>query len=152
MPALPKVPEPGTVSFRMAKALFALNTWLYRRTGGRLGSRVRGAPVLLLDHVGRKSGTTRTAPVLYLEDGADLVVVASRGGSDAMPAWFHNLMANPATTVQVRSERRSVLARQASDEERARLWPRLVEMYRDYDAYQRRTERQIPVVILSPAG
>jgi deazaflavin-dependent oxidoreductase (nitroreductase family) len=152
MPALPKVPEPGTVSFRFAKGMFALNVRLYRWSGGRLGGKVRGAPVLLLDHVGRKSATRRTAPVLYLEDGADLVVVASRGGSDAMPAWFLNLMANPATTVQVGPERRSVIARQASDEERARLWPRLVEMYRDYDAYQRRTDRKIPVVILSPAG
>jgi deazaflavin-dependent oxidoreductase (nitroreductase family) len=151
MPALPKVPEPGTVSFRLANALFRLNTWLYRRTGGRLGNTVKGAPVLLLDHVGRKSGTQRTAPVLYLEDGTDLVVVGSRGGSTATPAWFLNLMANPTTTVQVGSERRSVIARKASDEERARLWPRLVDMYPDYDAYQRRTERQIPVVILSPA-
>jgi deazaflavin-dependent oxidoreductase (nitroreductase family) len=151
MPALPKVPEPGTVSFRFAKALFGVNTWLYRRTGGRLGNKVRGAPVLLLDHVGRKSGTPRTSPVLYLEDGADLVVVGSRGGSDAMPGWFFNLMATPATTVQVGRERRSVVAREASDEERARLWPRLVEMYPDYEAYQRRTSRKIPVVILSPA-
>jgi deazaflavin-dependent oxidoreductase (nitroreductase family) len=138
MPALPKVPEPGTVSFRLANALFRLNTWLYRRTGGRLGNTVKGA-------------TQRTAPVLYLEDGTDLVVVGSRGGSTATPAWFLNLMANPTTTVQVGSERRSVIARKASDEERARLWPRLVDMYPDYDAYQRRTERQIPVVILSPA-
>jgi F420H(2)-dependent quinone reductase len=152
MPALPKVPEPGTISFRVANTLFRLNAWLYRRTGGRLGNKVKGAPVLLLDHVGRKSGTHRTAPVLYLEDGADLVVVGSRGGSQAMPAWFLNLMANPATTVQVGPERRSVVARQATDEERARLWPRLVEMYSDYEAYQRRTERKIPVVILSSAG
>jgi F420H(2)-dependent quinone reductase len=152
MPALPKVPEPGTISFRVANALFGLNAWLYRRTGGRLGNKVRGAPVLLLDHVGRKSGTHRTSPVLYLQDGADLVVVGSRGGSDAMPGWFFNLMAAPNTTVQVGPERRSVLAREATAKERERLWPRLVEMYPDYEAYQRRTERKIPVVILSPAA
>lgn len=152
MPALPKVPEPGTLSFRAANALFGLNVRLYRWSGGRLGNKVRGAPVLLLDHVGRKSGTRRTSPVLYLQDGADLVIVGSRGGSDAMPGWFFNLMAAPATTVQVGRERRSVIAREASEEERERLWPRLVEMYRDYDAYQRRTDRKIPVVILSPAG
>jgi deazaflavin-dependent oxidoreductase (nitroreductase family) len=152
MPALPKVPEPGTVSFRVANAMFGLNAWLYRRTGGRLGNSVKGAPVLLLDHVGRKTGTLRTAPVLYLEDGSDLVVVGSRGGSQAMPAWVLNLTANPATTVQVGSQRRAVIARQATEEERERLWPRLVKMYPDYEAYQRRTERQIPVVILSPAS
>jgi deazaflavin-dependent oxidoreductase (nitroreductase family) len=152
MPALPKVPEPGTVSFRVANALFGLNAWLYRRTGGRLGNSVKGAPVLLLDHVGRKTGTKRTSPVLYLEDGANVVIVGSRGGSDAMPAWFINLMARPETTIQIGPERRSVTARQATGEERDRLWPRLVEMYPDYEAYQRRTDRKIPLVILSPAG
>jgi deazaflavin-dependent oxidoreductase (nitroreductase family) len=150
MPALPKVPEPGTVSFRVANALFGLNTWIYRRSGGRLGNTVKGAPVMLLDHVGRKTGTPRTSPVLYLKDGADLVVVGSRGGSEATPAWFLNLMANPSTTVQVGRDRRSVTARQATSEERHRLWPRLVEMFPDYDAYQHRTSRDIPVVILSP--
>lgn len=132
--------------------MIGLNTALYRRTGGRIGNKVKGAPVLLLDHVGRKSGTARTTPLLYLEDGSDLVIVASRGGSEAMPAWFYNLMANPSTTVQVGSERRPVLARQASDDERERLWPQLTAMYPDYDVYQARTSRKIPVVILSPAA
>jgi deazaflavin-dependent oxidoreductase (nitroreductase family) len=152
MPASPAIPPPGTLRFRLVQAMIGVNTALYRRTGGRMGGKVKGAPVLLLDHIGRKSGTARTTPVLYLEDGADLVIVGSRGGSEAMPAWFLNLMANPATTVQVGSERRSVVARRASNEERERLWPRLTKMFPDYDAYQRRTERRIPVVILSPAG
>jgi deazaflavin-dependent oxidoreductase (nitroreductase family) len=151
MPAMPAVPPPGTLRFRLAQKFVDFNVTLYRRTGGRLGNKVKGAPVLLLDHVGRKSGTARTTPVLYLKDGADLVIVASRGGSDAMPGWFFNLKANGATTIQIGTERRSVLARVADDEERERLWPRLVEMYRDYDIYQRRTDRKIPVLILSPA-
>ena len=79
---------------------------LYRRSGGRLGNTVKGAPVLLLDHVGRKSGRARTAPVLYMREGEDLVIVGSRGGSDAMPAWWLNLQANPTTTVQIGTERR----------------------------------------------
>jgi deazaflavin-dependent oxidoreductase (nitroreductase family) len=152
MPTSPPIPPPGTLRFRVVKAMIGFNTLIYRRTGGRMGGKVKGAPVLLLDHVGRKSGKARTTPLLYLEDGADLVVVGSRGGSDAMPAWFFNLMANPQTTVQVGADRRSVVARQASEEERDRLWPRLVQMYPEYDAYQRRTSRRIPVVILSPAG
>jgi deazaflavin-dependent oxidoreductase (nitroreductase family) len=152
MSAPPAIPPPGTVRFRVVKAFIDLNTALYRRTDGRLGSKVKGAPVLLLDHVGRKSGKARTTPLLYLNDGADLVIVGSRGGSEAMPGWFFNLMAAPATTVQVGSERRSVIAREATDEERERLWPRLVEMYPDYAVYQTRTSRQIPVVILSPAS
>ena len=76
----------------------------------------------------------------------------SRGGSDAMPAWFLNLMSSPSTTVQVGSERRAVVARQATPEEKQRLWPRLVEMYDEYAVYQQRTKREIPVVILSPAS
>jgi deazaflavin-dependent oxidoreductase (nitroreductase family) len=152
MSARPAVPEPGTIAFRIAKAMIGANTWIYRRTGGRMGNKVKGAPVLLLEHVGRKSGKRRTAPVLYLEDGTDLVVVGSRGGSEAMPAWFLNLIANPSTTVQIGSERRDVLARQASQEEKQRLWPRLVEMFPDFDAYQARTSREIPVAILSPTS
>jgi deazaflavin-dependent oxidoreductase (nitroreductase family) len=125
---------------------------LYRRSGGRLGNSIKGAPVLLLEHVGRKSGRVRTAPLLYMRDGAGLVIVASRGGSDAMPAWWLNLQASPTTTVQIGTERRRVVARKASAEEKAELWPRLVDMYGDYEIYRRRTEREIPVVILSPAA
>jgi len=89
--------------------------------------------------------------LLYLRDGADIVIVASRGGSDATPAWWLNLQANPVTTVQIGRERLPVVAREATADEKARLWPRLVEMYPDYGVYQTRTERQIPVVILNPA-
>jgi deazaflavin-dependent oxidoreductase (nitroreductase family) len=135
----------------MVNRVVGVNTLVYRLTGGRVGNKMKGAPVLLLDHVGRKSGQARTAPLLYLRDGTDIVIVASRGGSDAMPAWWLNLQANPATTVQIGRERLPVLAREATPEEKARLWPRVVEMYSDYAVYQKRTERQIPVVILSPA-
>jgi deazaflavin-dependent oxidoreductase (nitroreductase family) len=152
MPASPPIPPPGTFRAKVVNGLTSANVMLYRRSGGRLGNTVKGAPVLLLDHVGRKSGRTRTAPLLYMHDGDDLVIVASRGGSDAMPAWWLNLQANPTTTVQIGTERRRVVAREASAEEKAERWPRLVEMYGDYEVYQRRTEREIPVVILSPAA
>ena len=123
----------------------------YRATGGLVGHRVPGAPpMLLLDHVGAKSGKHRTTPLAYLGDGEDLVLVASKGGSPRHPAWFHNLRANPDTTVQVGSGRRAVRARVASAQERARLWPKVVEMYGGYRHYQRRTEREIPLVILEP--
>jgi deazaflavin-dependent oxidoreductase (nitroreductase family) len=128
------------------------NIAIYRRSGGRFGGKVKGAPVLLLDHVGRKSGQRRTTPVLYLTNGDDLVIVASRGGSDAMPAWWLNLKDNPTTTVQVGRERRSVVAREATAAERAELWPRLTDMFSDYAVYQTRTSRQLPVIILSPAA
>jgi deazaflavin-dependent oxidoreductase (nitroreductase family) len=106
--------------------------------------------MLLLDHVGARSGKRRTAPLAYLRDGDDVVLVASKGGHPRHPAWFHNLRAHPDTTVQIGSSRRAVRARVASSEERARLWPQVVELYEGYAAYQRRTDREIPLVVLSP--
>jgi deazaflavin-dependent oxidoreductase (nitroreductase family) len=131
--------------------------WCYRRTNGRIGGRWRvGAgfrnpvPTLLLDHVGRNSGFRYTTPLLYLVDGPDLVVVASQGGLPRNPQWLRNLVAAPDTQVQVGAELRRVRARVADPEERAALWPRLVELYADFDRYQAWTEREIPVVVLEP--
>lgn len=151
MPTPPPFPPPGSLKMRLVNVLTRANVIGYRISGGRLGGKVSGVPVLLLDHVGRQSGQARTTPLLYMADGDDLVVVGSRAGSDAMPAWWFNLKASPSTSVQVGSERREVVARQASGEEKARLWPLLVEGYPAYAEYQRRTDREIPVIILSPA-
>ncbi len=129
------------------------HTFLYRRTGGRLGHTIPGVPgkMLLLDHVGAKSGTKRTSPLLYVRDGDDLVVIASKGGFPKHPAWYHNLMANPDTDAQVGSERRRVHARIANAEERKRLWPVALKQYRGYADYQARSKgREIPLVILEP--
>jgi deazaflavin-dependent oxidoreductase (nitroreductase family) len=107
--------------------------------------------MLLLDHVGAKSGTRRTSPLLYIPDGENLVIIASKGGFPKHPAWFHNLNANPDTTVQVGRERRPVHARVATTEERERLWPTVVSEYRSYADYQARSKgREIPLVILEP--
>jgi deazaflavin-dependent oxidoreductase (nitroreductase family) len=123
----------------------------YRLTGGLIGHRFPGAPPsLLLDHVGAKSGTKRTTPLTYLRDGDDFVIVASKGGHPSNPGWFYNLRANPDTTVQVGSKRRPVHARVANPEERTRLWPKVVEIYSGYAGYQKRTDREIPLVILEP--
>lgn len=129
------------------------NVWAYRLSGGWLGGRfLGGAPVLLLTTVGRRSGQPRTAPLLYLSEGDDLVVVASKGGMSHHPLWYRNLEANPRVEVEIGNQRRTMVARPATATEKAALWPRLVAMYRDYDAYQARTERDIPVVILSPTA
>lgn len=129
------------------------HTLAYRATGGLVGHHFLGAPsTLLLDHVGAKSGTKRTTALSYIRDGDDLVLVASKGGNPRNPAWFHNLRANPEVTVQVGSKRRPVLARVATPEERTRLWPKVVEAYGGYAGYQRRTEREIPLVILEARG
>ena len=114
---------------------------------------VTGSPILLLHHVGAKSGTKRVSPLIYVPDGDDVVVVASKGGVDKHPAWFHNLRANPETEVELpREGRRRVRARVAGDEERERLWPKAVAIYKPYAEYQTHTERKIPLVILEPAG
>jgi F420H(2)-dependent quinone reductase len=130
-----------------------LHTALYRASGGRLGHTIPGVGgrMLLLDHVGAKSGTRRTSPLLYVTDSDDVVVVASKGGYPKHPAWFHNLKANPDTTVQIGSERRAVHAHVATPEERERLWPKAVKAYHGYEDYQVRSKgREIPLVILSP--
>jgi deazaflavin-dependent oxidoreductase (nitroreductase family) len=134
------------------RALTDSHVRLYRLSRGRIGGRVRGVDILLLDHVGRRSGKRRTTPLLYIEDGENLVIVASKGGSPKHPAWWVNLRANPETAVQVGGERRRIRAREAEGSERERLWPRVVEAWPDYENYQRRTERRIPVVVLEPAG
>lgn len=124
---------------------------VYRASGGRVGHRFPGAPpMLLLEHVGAKSGSRRTSPLVYVDDGEDIVIVASKGGYAKHPAWFHNLRANPDAAIQVGTEHREVRARQANAEERKRLWPKAVETYGGYAGYQERTEREIPLVILEP--
>ena len=124
---------------------------VYRATHGLVGHRFPGAPpTLLLDHVGARSGRVRTTPLTYLRNGEDFVIVASKGGHPRNPAWFHNLRAHPDTTIQVGSERKAVRARVATPAERARLWPKVVELYGGYRDYQARTGREIPLVVLEP--
>jgi deazaflavin-dependent oxidoreductase (nitroreductase family) len=134
------------------RAMSALNTRVYRLSGGKwMGRFASGAPVCLLTTKGRKSGQRRTVPLLYLEDGNDLIVVASQGGAPQHPAWYLNLEADPKGAVQIGRRRVSVVARQVSHGERDLLWPRLVTMYPHYEEYQRRTTRLIPVARLTPA-
>ena len=140
-------------SWPLLQRLMGVHTFAYRASGGLIGHRLPGlgAPMLLLDHVGARSGTKRTAPLLYLADGDDLVIVASKGGYPKNPAWFHNLVANPDTTAQVGRERRAVHARVATTAERERLWPRVVDSYPAYADYQTRSKgREIPLVVLEP--
>ncbi len=136
-------------SWPVLRRLMGQHARIYRATDGRIGHRVPFAPpMLLLDHVGAKSGHGRTTPLVYMDDGADVVIVASKGGHPRHPAWFHNLRAHPDTTVQIGRERRPVHARVATPSERSRLWPRVVEVYAGYRGYQERTQREIPLVIL----
>jgi len=150
---MPGVPHSGSIGLRVWNAITAANVAAYRLSGGRVGGKwKRRNPILLLEHVGRRSGERRTTPIVYTRHGDDLLLVASRGGSDRNPSWLHNLRVNPDTSVQVGRELMDVTARIASAEERETLWPLLAEANPDYAAYQERTDREIPIVVLSPRG
>ncbi|MEJ7842438.1 MAG: nitroreductase family deazaflavin-dependent oxidoreductase [Rubrobacter sp.] len=123
---------------------------LFRATGGKVGGRLVGSPVLLLVTTGRKSGLQRTTPLLYLDDGDRHVIVASNGGAAKHPVWWLNLRANPEATVEIGGRKTRVRATEAQGEERARLWRRLVLMYGPYESYQKKTDREIPVILLEP--
>lgn len=123
---------------------------VYRETGGQQGYHWRGTEILLLNTTGRKSGQERTMPLIHRTDGDRYVVVASKGGAPDHPAWFENLRADPDVTVQVRDQVVPVRAHVAEGEERARLWSLMTEVWPDYDSYQQKTDREIPVVVLQP--
>lgn len=151
-----RLDSPATVT--IMKYMARAQVGLFKLTNGRIGSKWRvGAgfrkpvPTLLLDHQGRKSGKRFTTPLLYLEDGPHLVIVASQGGLPKHPQWYANLRAHPETQIRVRG--RGVIpvrARTADPAEREALWPRLVDLYADFAKYAAWTERTIPVVILEP--
>lgn len=150
---MPKPPVSTSPYWKLQRQLARLNAVLFRRTRGKVGSRFLGAPVLLLNHVGRRSGQARTSPLIYLDDAPRLVVVASKGGTDDHPAWFLNLMAMESAEVELPGgQRRRVRPRVADGDERAALWDRLVAIYKPYAAYATYTQRQIPVVVLEPVA
>lgn len=151
MGARPLTPTQVAIAKPVIRVLSRLNTWAYRLTNGRIGGTyLHGVPVLLMTVVGRKTGRLLTVPLTYLKDGERLVVAASRAGMDQHPAWYHNLVANPDVEVQTGAEVRPMRAYTADDAERADYWPKLVAVNPDYGSYQARTERKIPVVVLSP--
>jgi deazaflavin-dependent oxidoreductase (nitroreductase family) len=150
-PPRPWTPLEERIGSVVVKVMSALNVVAYRMTGGRIGGTfLRGAPVCLVTVIGKKSGEPHTIPLLYLRDGDDVVVVASKGGMSKHPVWYWNLVANPRCEVEMDGRHRSMVARRVSTDEKTALWPRLCEMYPDYADYQARTTRDIPVLRLSP--
>jgi len=135
----------------LIKWMSRTNALLYKATGGKLGGKfLQGAPVALLTTIGRKTGQTRVSPLLYLRDGDRVVLVASHGGRATNPMWYLNLKANPKVSVQIKKEVLDLTARDATEEERAKYWPSLVEMYSSFEDYQSWTNRTIPIVICEP--
>ena len=123
----------------------------YRETGGEVGYLWNGVPTLLLTTTGRRSGQPRTSAMIFAQDGDDYLVVASQGGAPVHPNWYRNLDADPDVEVQVRDRRFKAVARTATEEERPRLWKILTDVWPNFDVYAGRTERRIPVVVLTPA-
>lgn len=134
------------------KAVTAAHVFVYRSSGGRIGSRIRGKDLVLLTTKGRKTGAPRTVPLVSFVDGADRLVVASKGGSPEHPAWFLNLRANPDVTVELGPERYAAKAVVTEPEERDRLFGRIVSEAPQFGAYEKKTTRVIPVVRLVRAG
>jgi deazaflavin-dependent oxidoreductase (nitroreductase family) len=122
---------------------------VYRETNGEQGYLWNGAPILLLTTTGRKSGQARTSALIFGRDGDDLLLVASQGGAPTHPNWYHNLSANPDVEVQVEGDVFPATARTATGDEKARLWSIMTDVWPNYDQYQERTDRQIPLVVLT---
>ncbi|MGH8975774.1 MAG: nitroreductase family deazaflavin-dependent oxidoreductase [Acidimicrobiia bacterium] len=139
-----------TVKDTLARGVTALHKELYRRSGGRVGGKIGKTRMLVLTTTGRKSGQPRTTMLNYGTDGDRVILIASYGGDDRAPQWYQNLMANPEVSVQIGAETRRLRAGNATPEEKPRLWSIMTSAYPGYDGYQRKTEREIPVVVLSP--
>ncbi len=130
------------------RRFMGLQIYVYRRSGGKRMSQLRGMPILLLTTIGRKSGKKHATPVMYIRDGDNYVVTASNNGAEENPAWFLNLRVNPMVTVEVGGETKAMVARRASREEKLRLWPQLVEKAPFFEGYKKKTDRDIPMIIL----
>jgi deazaflavin-dependent oxidoreductase (nitroreductase family) len=134
------------------KVLGTIHRWLYRRSSGKWGRTFFGSPILLLTTTGRKTKRSRTWPLTYLSEGDRLIVIASNGGQPTHPAWYLNLLANPRVDVQLGDQIHEMIAQAAEGDERTRLWTRAIQEYPAYASYQRKTAREIPIVVLRPAA
>ena len=134
----------------LMETIWKVHRWAYEKSGGRIGGTMMGMPVLLLHTTGRKTGTPRTSPLMYLPHGDACVVIASNAGEPRHPAWWHNLKADPRAQVQRGRERTIVVAREAHGDERARLWAEALRREKSYAEYEARTTRRIPIVVLEP--
>ena len=134
----------------MRMLIFKVMVFLYNVSGGRIGGKMGKVPVLLLTTTGRKTGKQRTLPLVYIMDGSAYVITASAGGADKHPGWFFNIRSNPQATIQVKDKHIPVTAEIAGPEKKPELWARLVEGAPNFAGYQKRTSREIPMVILHP--
>jgi len=134
----------------LQQVMSSTHVFFYKLSGGRIGGRIHKADVLLLTTTGRKTGKKRTTPLLYVRDGNRLVIIASNGGRPIDPSWWMNLKRNPIAMVQVKSLKETIYAQRAIGSEKERLWRLMTNVYPAYDNYLKKTDRDIPVVVLMP--
>ena len=134
----------------LQQVMSSTHVFFYKLSGGRVGGRMHKVPVLLLTTTGRKTGRKRTTPLLYIRDGNRLVIVASNGGRRMDPSWWLNLKRNPIAMVQVKDGKQTIYAQRAIGSEKERLWRLMTSAYPTYDDYQKKTDREIPVIVLMP--
>jgi len=150
-PTIPRILAAMTSAMsRLIKAVTDTHVALIRLTHGRFGARIGGVRFCILTTTGRKSGVERHNPLAWFPHDDGLVLIASAGGSDHHPAWYLNLVANPLVSVEIDGVDRPMAARTASDAEKAKIWPGIVAKAKNFEGYQARTSRNIPVVILAP--
>ena len=140
----------SSVANRLARLATGTHAAIYRASAGRVFGKMAGQQLCLLTTTGRRSGQPRTTPLTSFPHGDGLVIVASNGGSDRYPAWYHNLTAHPEVTVQVGADVRTMTARTATAEERAEIWPRVIAQAKNFAGYEKKTSRVIPLVVLTP--
>lgn len=143
------MPQRPGLKKALRRAFMRVHIAIYQFSGGVLGSRLPTRSFLLLTTIGRKSGLERITPIFYIPNGPDFILVGSNWGEPSPPIWWLNLQARPQASVRVGRKKLTVTARQASSDERARLWPTIVARYGEFERYQRRVAREIPLVILS---
>jgi len=146
------IPEKWNGAIRAVMKVYTrLNVAVYRVSGGRLMNRFpNGSPICLVTMTGRKSGKKRTIPLIYVPNGKDVILVASQGGMSTNPLWYYNIRANPEVGITAEGETRRMIAHEASTKEKAAVWPVAVKAYPDFEDYQARTTRNIPVFICKP--
>ena len=146
------MPDLSSLKDAAGRVTNVLHRTILQVSGGRIGNSGFGMPVVMLHHIGRKSGQERTTMLTTpVHDEKRVVIVASWGGDDRHPQWFHNVKANPDVELTLKGQRRKMKAHVASPEERDELWPQVTTKYKGYAQYQTRTDREIPLVILEPA-
>lgn len=134
----------------LLKAFTKVNVWVYRFSKGKLMNFLEGKPICLVTMKGAKTAKTRTIPLMYVPYENSFVLVASQGGMPKNPVWYHNLKKYPEITIEYKGIKYPLLARQVSKEEKTKIWPTCIEYWPDYDIYQKRTQREIPVFLCEP--